>query len=130
MYLYILLLFKCKICQSVLKHSSTRSTVFTCLRLYGNLIIDKTLFSKLTENMDYSFTIIKKLFRDISQMPNILCNILQIDEFPWQISLRALGVHTCGGSIINENQVITAAHCVIGSLQILDSVSCNICKRV
>merc|ERR1712154_337291 len=27
-------------------------------------------------------------------------------EFPWQISLRNLGSHICGGSIINKNQVI------------------------
>merc|ERR1712215_80895 len=43
-------------------------------------------------------------------------------EFPWQISLRNLGSHICGGSIINKNQVITAAHCVQGALPILDSV--------
>merc|ERR1711953_381858 len=43
-------------------------------------------------------------------------------EFPWQISLRNLGSHICGGSIINENQVITAAHCVEGGLPILDSI--------
>merc|ERR1712117_514875 len=43
-------------------------------------------------------------------------------EFPWQISLRNLGSHICGGSIINKNQVITAAHCVEGALPVLDSV--------
>merc|ERR1711982_259036 len=43
-------------------------------------------------------------------------------EFPWQISLRNLGSHICGGSIINQNQVITAAHCVEGALPVMDSV--------
>ncbi|EEC09388.1 ovochymase, putative [Ixodes scapularis] len=40
-------------------------------------------------------------------------------EFPWQISLRILNLtanyekgHTCGGSIINKQHVMTAAHCV------------------
>lgn len=42
-------------------------------------------------------------------------NLLFLDAFPWQISLRSLGMHHCGGSIINENQVMTAAHCVEGA---------------
>merc|ERR1711994_955153 len=42
--------------------------------------------------------------------------------YPWQISFRSLGQHICGGSIINENQVICAVHCVQGQLALLDSV--------
>lgn len=44
-------------------------------------------------------------------------------EFPWQISLRILNLtgnyergHTCGGSIINKQHVMTAAHCVDGGI--------------
>merc|ERR1739838_599272 len=51
-------------------------------------------------------------------------------EFPWQISLRNLGSHICGGSIINKNQVITAAHCVEGALSALDSVVAGAHKRI
>ena len=40
--------------------------------------------------------------------------LFSLDEFPWQISMKDAGSHLCGGSIINENQVITAAHCVDG----------------
>ncbi|EDV38405.1 uncharacterized protein Dana_GF21864 [Drosophila ananassae] len=33
-------------------------------------------------------------------------------QFPHQISLRNAGSHSCGGSIISKNFILTAAHCV------------------
>ena len=62
------------------------------------------------------------IFRFLKEEPRTKILFPILDEFPWQISLRNLGSHICGGSIINENQVITAAHCVEGGLPILDSV--------
>jgi len=43
-------------------------------------------------------------------------------EFPWQVSLKSLGSHICGGSIVNKMQVITAAHCCQGQLAFADQI--------
>ena len=37
-----------------------------------------------------------------------------ISDFPWQVYFES-GIYTCGGSIISENWVVTAAHCTKNS---------------
>ena len=36
--------------------------------------------------------------------------------------MKSLGSHICGGSIVNRNQVITAAHCCEGQLAAFDRI--------
>ncbi|XP_032892385.1 chymotrypsin B-like [Amblyraja radiata] len=41
-------------------------------------------------------------------------------SWPWQVSMQQTnGFHFCGGSLINENWVITAAHCSVGTSHIV-----------
>lgn len=40
-----------------------------------------------------------------------------IEQYPWQVSMNHFGSHRCGGSIISPQLIVTAAHCVRGSVR-------------
>lgn len=44
-----------------------------------------------------------------------------ISEFPWVVSVRRYGLHICGGSILSDIWILTAAHCTENS-KIPDSI--------
>lgn len=51
-------------------------------------------------------------------------------QFPYMVSLRYVGTpanHGCGGGIINQRWILTAAHCLIGiqDTQVICSVGSN-----
>ena len=69
-------------------------------------------------NLWLNFKIILHFF--LSNFPSeksVLSKIIdgretEISEYPWMVSLQLSGNHFCGGALISNSYVITAAHCM------------------
>jgi secreted trypsin-like serine protease len=67
----------------------------------------------------FVFLLQKRVFKSLSRRI-VGGKATTIGDYPWQVSLQisfdgSIWSHTCGGSIIDEKWVITAAHCVEGT---------------
>src|SRR5690606_12917649 len=51
------------------------------------------------------------------------CEVADIADFPWQVSLQRGGGHTCGGAILNERWVVTARHCLSSGMRVMAGVT-------
>ncbi|XP_014256631.1 trypsin-1-like isoform X2 [Cimex lectularius] len=47
-------------------------------------------------------------------------------EFPWIVSITRRGGHFCGGTLINNRWVLTAAHCLCSGSRILSAVELKV----
>jgi len=61
---------------------------------------------------------ISALPRPVKQFPGRIVGGVEATrgEFPWMVEIRQNGAHYCGGTIVNNNWIVTAAQCSTASI--------------
>ncbi|KAF3812687.1 hypothetical protein GH733_019489 [Mirounga leonina] len=106
-------------CQAGFEGKNCELVPFPCGRVsVPHVSTTRTRAETFFSNMDYeNSTEAEKNFENLTQPLNDLTRIVggkdaKPGQFPWQVLLNGKVDAFCGGSIINEKWVVTAAHCI------------------
>lgn len=78
---------------------------------------DKTMFARIISIFILTTVVVALNDDEVHIKPDIVNGVdASIAEFPFLVSLQIKEEHQCAGSLLNEYWVLTAGHCLSGSL--------------
>lgn len=82
----------------------------------GRAVANKKYKDILMRDANYQMSVARPKYRPIEiRMPRIIGgDDTAPGEFPWTVSIKLNGQPICGGSLIDRQWILTAAHCVVG----------------
>ncbi|CAH1790054.1 unnamed protein product, partial [Owenia fusiformis] len=95
--------------------------------------VSSTLYKKVKFRCSFDFECMVPVFNSGCGIPSVTPKIIGGDEsdphsWPWAVALKYGDKFQCGGTLIHQNWVITAAHCVRG-LYLSDEYNYNVLKN-